>query len=206
MALPPLPPLLPLPPLSSLLTTAKQLFVVRNIANLVHPYMARARGQGANATSSGLEYAVKALKVEHLVVMGHGGCGGVKASLESAEPNNTIGDFEFIGPWVSVLDGARDKVRASGSFNPQYALELEGIEVSLKNLLTFPFVKEAVEAGNLQLHGAWFAIHHGELHWRNNTTHQFEVVPAFTKEVERAKAAQAAKRAPQMNKSASAVF
>ena len=99
MALPPLLPLLPLPPPSSLLTTAKQLFVVRNIANLVHPYMTRARGQGANATSSGLEYAVKALKVEHVVVMGHGGCGGIAASLQSAEPNNKIAEFEFVGPW-----------------------------------------------------------------------------------------------------------
>ena len=64
----------------------------------------------------------------------------------------------------------------SGSINPQFALELEGIEVSLQNLLTFPFVSGAVEAGKLSLHGAWFAIVHGELHWRNAKTGRFEVV------------------------------
>jgi len=182
-----------------------QLFVVRNIANLVHPYDPYTGG--ANATSSGLEYAVKALKVEHVVVMGHGGCGGINASLQSAEPDNKIGEFEFVGPWVSVLNKARDKVRASNSFNPQYALELEGINMSIQNLLTFPFVKEAVDAGTLQLHGAWFAIHHGELHWRNNTTCQFEVVPAFTKEAMQAKASQARRLVrDSIQKSPSALF
>ena len=66
-----------------------------------------------------------------------------------------------------MLNEARDRVRCSGSINPQYALELEGIEVSLANLMSFPFVARAVESGELAIHGAWFAIHHGELHWRN---------------------------------------
>ena len=64
----------------------------------------------------------------------------------------------------------------SGSVNPQFALELEGIESSIENLMSFPFVKRAVEAGELELHGAWFAIKHGELHWRNAKTGRFEVI------------------------------
>ena len=147
-----------------------QLFVVRNVANLVPPYMPDGKLHGV---SSALEYAVNVLKVKHIVVMGHGGCGGVQASL-AGDGNPLIG--EFVTPWVSLLDEARDRVLESGSINPQFSLELEGIETSLKNLLSFPFVQKAVEAGDLELHGAWFAIKHGELHWRNAKTGRFEVV------------------------------
>jgi carbonic anhydrase len=153
-----------------------QLFVIRNIANIVPPY------NNTNATihgvSAAIEFAVTALKVKHIVVMGHGGCGGVKASLTSYNSGKeSLG--EFIGPWVGILDKARDKVVESNSFNPQYALEIEGIEASLQNLQTFPFVKKAMAEGNLEVHGSWFAIQHGELHWRNNSTARFEVVPNF---------------------------
>tara|TARA_R110000751_G_scaffold95172_6_gene185931 strand:- start:21389 stop:22015 length:627 start_codon:yes stop_codon:yes gene_type:complete len=147
-----------------------QLFVVRNVANLVPPYQPDG---GLHGVSAALEYAVNVLKVEHIVVMGHGGCGGISASL-GGEGNPAIG--EFVTPWVSLLEEARERVVASGSINPQFALELEGIEASLKNLLTFPFVSQAVKAGELSLHGAWFAIVHGELHWRNASTGRFEVV------------------------------
>ncbi|MEH6409991.1 MAG: carbonic anhydrase, partial [Hyphomonas sp.] len=147
-----------------------QLFVVRNVANLVPPYQPDG---GLHGVSAALEYAVNVLKVEHIVVMGHGGCGGISASLGGAG-NPAIG--EFVTPWVTLLEEARERVVASGSINPQFALELEGIESSLKNLLTFPFVSQAVEAGDLALHGAWFAIVHGELHWRNASTGRFEIV------------------------------
>jgi carbonic anhydrase len=151
-----------------------QLFVVRNVANLVPPYEPGA--QGLHGVSAALEYAVNALRVPHIVVMGHGGCGGVSAALD---PRALVanGCSEFVGPWVAMLNDAKQKVLASGSFNPQHALELEGIDVSLANLLSFPFVRTAVEKGALTLHGAWFAIHHGELHWRNQATGRFEVVP-----------------------------
>lgn len=147
-----------------------QLFVVRNVANLVPPYMPDGKLHGVSAA---LEYAVNVLNVQHIVVMGHGGCGGIQASL-SGDGNPSIG--EFVTPWVSLLDAARQRVLESGSVNPQFSLELEGIETSLTNLMSFPFVKKAVEAGTLRLHGAWFAIKHGELHWRNNKTGRFEVV------------------------------
>jgi carbonic anhydrase len=147
-----------------------QMFVVRNVANLVPPYQPDG---GLHGVSAALEFAVNVLKVRHIVVMGHGGCGGVAASLHG-DRGLPIG--EFVTPWVKLLDGARERVLGSGSVNPQFALELEGIETSIGNLMSFPWVASAVEAGELELHGAWFAIAHGELHWRNPKTHRFEVV------------------------------
>jgi len=130
-----------------------QLFVVRNVANLVPPYE---QDGGRHGVSAALEYAVTVLKVKHIVVMGHGGCGGVAACLGSGINDGKADNLgEFIGPWVSMLNGPRDKVRSSGSFNPQYALELEGIDMSLENLTTFPFVQKALEDKELEIHGAW---------------------------------------------------
>lgn len=147
-----------------------QMFVVRNVANLVPPYQPNG---GPHGVSAALEFAVNILKVKIIVVMGHGGCGGVSASLTKND-NPLIG--EFVAPWVKLLDDARERVLESQPVNPQFALELEGIETSLTNLMTFPFVREKVEAGTLELHGAWFAIRHGELHRHNARTKRFEIV------------------------------
>lgn len=147
-----------------------QMFVVRNVANLVPPYQPNG---GLHGVSAALEFAVNILKVKIIVVMGHGGCGGVSASLTKND-NPLIG--EFVAPWVRLLDQARERVLESNPVNPKFALELEGIETSIENLMTFPFVREKVEAGTLELHGAWFAIKHGELHWRNARTGRFEIV------------------------------
>jgi carbonic anhydrase len=147
-----------------------EMFVVRNVANLVPPY--RPDG-GLHGVSAALEFAVNILQVSHVVVLGHGGCGGVSASLSGAS-NPLIG--EFVAPWVKLLDAARARVLAQDPPDPQYALELEGIESSLQNLMTFPFIARRVEEGSLTLHGAWFAIRHGELHWRNAQTGHYEVV------------------------------
>lgn len=147
-----------------------QMFVVRNVANLVPPYKPDG---GLHGVSAALEFAVNVLNVRHIVVMGHGGCGGVTASLTKTK-DALIG--EFVAPWVKLLDSARSRVLESGSVNPQFALELEGIETSLENLMSFPWVAEAVNAGLLELHGAWFAIKHGELHWRNPASRRFEIV------------------------------
>ncbi|MFN3402363.1 MAG: carbonic anhydrase, partial [Ferrovibrio sp.] len=147
-----------------------QLFVVRNVANLVPPYQPDG---GLHGVSAALEFAVNILKVKIIVIMGHGGCGGVTASLTKND-SPLIG--EFVAPWVRLLDKARDRVVESQPVNPQFALELEGIETSIGNLMTFPFVRERVEAGTLAIHGAWFGIKHGELHWRNASTSRFEIV------------------------------
>ncbi len=147
-----------------------QLFVVRNVANLVPPYDP---GGGLHGVSAALEFAVTALKVKHILIMGHGGCGGVQASLSAAN-DKPVG--HFIAPWVSLLDEARDGVLAKQPADAQRELEFAGIGTSLKNLMTFPFVEERIKSGDLQLHGAWFAIAHGELHWRDETSGEFSVV------------------------------
>ncbi|MCR9271356.1 MAG: carbonic anhydrase [Henriciella sp.] len=143
------------------------LFVVRNVANIVPAF----EDDGlAHSVSAALEYAVTALKIPHIVVMGHGGCGGVNACLSAVE-SGPVGTC--IAPWVSMLDETRDKVLATNPSDPQKALELAGIIMSMENLMTFPFIREAVEAGNLILHGAWFEIESGELHWRDKKTGAF---------------------------------
>ena len=147
-----------------------QLFIVRNVANLVPPYET---AKGLHGVSAALEFAVKALQIEHIVVMGHGGCGGVAASLAAAE-NMPIG--EFVGPWVELLNSARSDVLAQDPSDPQTALEHAGVAQSLTNLMSFPFVRDAVEADQLSLHGSWFAIGLGELHWRDPETGVFDLV------------------------------
>lgn len=147
-----------------------QLFVVRNVANLVPPFDTSG---GLHGVSAALEFAVTALKVKHIVVMGHGSCGGVAASLSAAN-DKPVG--RFIAPWVELLDEARDGVLASGAKDPQTALEYAGVGASIANLKTFPFVQQAMAAGELSLEGAWFAIGPGELRWRDPETGVFAAV------------------------------
>lgn len=147
-----------------------QLFIVRNVANLVPPYDTSG---GLHGVSAALEFAVTHLKVKHIVVMGHGGCGGVGASLSAAD-DKPVG--RFIAPWVELLDETRDRVLAENPADPKTALEHAGVGTSIENLMSFPFVQDAVAAGELELHGAWFAIALGELHWRDNQTGQFDKV------------------------------
>ncbi|MEO0608493.1 MAG: carbonic anhydrase [Pseudomonadota bacterium] len=143
------------------------LFLVRNVANLVPAFDDETPDY---SVSSAVEFAVTALKVKHIVILGHCGCGGVKASLSAAE-NKPVGTC--IAPWVSRLDKTRDEVLAGHPDDPQRALELAGIAMSTDNLLTYPFVRTAVEAGDLILHGAWFDIGDGAVHWRDKSTGEF---------------------------------
>ncbi len=150
-----------------------ELFVARNVANLVPPFDASG---GYHGTSAAIEFAVMGLQVEHLVVMGHARCGGIAACLAAAEhgpdgqQNAPRAVGRFIDPWVKIAAPARSAVLARGDSDPdavQQALEYESIGLSLDNLRTFPFIAEAEQAGRLRLHGAWFAIRGGLLHWRN---------------------------------------
>lgn len=155
-------------------TVPGQTFVVRNVANLVPPYE---RGGGLHGVSAALEYAVSVLKVRYVVVMGHGGCGGIRAAIAAARGEH-VG--EFVGPWVSIAAGTRDRVMAEHPDCPDTELvarlEREMIATSLDNLMTFPFVREAVKAGQLNLEAGWFAIASGELHWRDRDTGTFSPV------------------------------
>jgi carbonic anhydrase len=150
-----------------------ELFVVRNVAALVPPFD---ESGGWHGTSAAVEFAVTRLKVKEIVVMGHGGCGGVIASL-SAAADRPVG--RFIAEWVEILASARDTVLADESIprsDWQEATEHAAVGQTLANLMTFPFIREAVEAGQLNMDGAWFSIGKGELHWREPLTGKFAVV------------------------------
>ncbi len=150
-----------------------ELFIVRNVAALVPPCE---DGGTYHGTSAALEFAVTALAVERIVILGHGMCGGVAAALSST--NRPAG--RFIQPWVDILAPIRDDLLArnepSGEADRQKALERLAIQHSISNLTTFPFIRDAVENERLQLHGAWFSIAEGELHWLDPHTKSFEVV------------------------------
>jgi carbonic anhydrase len=134
-----------------------QLLTIRNVANLVPPYQPDAAYHG---TSSALEFGVCALEVPQIIVLGHGGCGGVQALLTGAPQSAP----EFVGPWMQIAAEARERALAATSpGDAQLRGEYEVVKVSLENLLTFPWVAERVKAGRLILYGAWFAIRTGEL-------------------------------------------
>ncbi|HTN63294.1 MAG TPA: carbonic anhydrase [Devosia sp.] len=138
-----------------------ELFVLRNIANLVPNYRPDANQHG---TSAAIEFAVKVLNIENIVVMGHGRCGGIKAALHPDSPPLDAGDF--IGKWMSMLGDVPAKVGQNALMTPaerQTALERISIRSSLHNLRTFPYVAELEASGQISLHGAWFDISTGEL-------------------------------------------
>ncbi|MGE0845724.1 MAG: carbonic anhydrase [Flavobacteriaceae bacterium] len=137
-----------------------ELFIVRNVANVVPPYTPDGEHHG---TSAALEFAVQALKVKHIVVMGHGRCGGISAFLdEAAEP---LSPGDFIGNWMSLIAPAKahcDDHAAEGR-DLQGRMERASVANSIDNLMTFPCVRILAERGRLTLHGAWFDISTGEL-------------------------------------------
>ena len=143
-------------------TSPGEIFVVRNVANLVPPFET---GGGRHGVSAALEFAVTQLKVEEIVVMGHGSCGGVHASLTGSFADAPTGEGGFIAHWIDLLDDARDRIVAAHGTGPEavHALELETVRVSIANLRTFPFVQRAEAAGSLALRGAWFSIKKGVL-------------------------------------------
>ncbi|MEP3232416.1 MAG: carbonic anhydrase [Hyphomicrobiales bacterium] len=153
-----------------------ELFVVRNVANLVPPYEA---DDGFHGTSAALEFAVQALKVENIVIMGHGRCGGVQAFLlqdEGVVETKPLSPGDFIGKWITLLEPAKDKMICEDGADfasRKRAMEEAGIRNSIDNLMTFPCVKTQVERGKITLHGAWFDISTGELYTMDHETGEF---------------------------------
>ena len=140
-----------------------QMFVLRNVANLVPPY---SPDGGLHGVSAAVEFAVTMLKVEHILVMGHGRCGGVHACLSKAYESS--GDeISFIGQWISMIKPVRDIVLMAHSVNPaddiQTRLEQATVELSLANLRTFPFIQRREAQKLLSLHGGYFDISDGQL-------------------------------------------
>jgi carbonic anhydrase len=155
-------------------TNPGEVFVVRNVAALVPPFETT---PGRHGVSAALEFAVQVLKVDEVVVMGHGRCGGCKAALTQELKDAPPGEGGFIAHWIDLLDEARAKVAAEygGDEGPdaQRAMEKEGVKVSLANLRTFPCVRSKERSGKLKLIGAYFAIADGVLHIMDEATDEF---------------------------------
>ncbi|MDF0517475.1 carbonic anhydrase [Bradyrhizobium yuanmingense] len=147
-----------------------ELFVVRNIANLVPTYQP---DEGAHGVSAALEFAVTVLKVKHIVVLGHAQCGGIRAFIDKIEPL-TPGDF--IGRWMQMFIKPGEVVeQREHETMAQFVERIEKAAVfrSLENLMTFPFVRKAVESGQMQTHGAYFGVAEGSLFVLDKATKEF---------------------------------
>jgi len=150
-----------------------ELFVVRNVANIVPPYAPDGQAHGVSAA---LEFGVAALKVQHIVVLGHAHCGGVKAFAEDAEP---LSPGDFIGKWMKLMAPAAEKVGPRGALSPaDYLSRLEQANVvnSLDNLMTFPRLRKRIERGQVTLHGAFFGVASGDLSVLDKATGEFEPI------------------------------
>ena len=150
-----------------------ELFVVRNIANLVPVYQPDGNAHGVSAA---LEYAVTVLKVKHIVVLGHAQCGGIRAFVDKIEPL-TPGDF--IGKWMQMFIKPGEVVeQRERETMAQFVKRIEKAAVfrSLENLMTFPFVRKAVESGEMQLHGAYFGVAEGTLFVLDQAAKEFKSV------------------------------
>jgi carbonic anhydrase len=150
-----------------------ELFVVRNVANIVPPYEPDGHAHGVSAA---LEFGVAALKVKHIVVLGHARCGGVKAFAENAEP---LSPGDFIGNWMRLMAPAAAKAGPQRDLSwPDYLTRLEQANVgnSLDNLKTFPRLRQLIETGQVAIHGAYFGVATGELLMRDEKTGAFVAV------------------------------
>lgn len=160
----------------ALLTGAEpgDVFVVRNVANLVPPYEP---GGGFASVPAALEFAVLSLAVEHIIVLGHAQCGGIHALMNGIGPGG-----EFIGKWVGIAQRARERVLVDLPAKPPAlqarACEQAAILVSLENLMTYPWIAERVTTGAMHLHGWYFDIAEGELLSYHPARNGFEPIGA----------------------------
>ena len=151
------------------------MFVIRNVANLVPPFNP---DHGLHGISSAIEFAVRRLKVEHIIVLGHAGCGGIQALLDDEQPD----DLDFFSEWMSMAQVARDRalLRSLASNadeeTRQRLCEQEVVAASMTNLMSFPWIRKGVEAGTLHIHGLWFNVQDGELFRLNPVSNAFEAV------------------------------
>jgi carbonic anhydrase len=151
-----------------------ELFVVRNVANLVPPYAPDGTYHGVSAA---LEFAVRGLKVKHIVVLGHAQCGGIQAFAEDGAP---LSPGDFIGKWMSLITPAAASLTDTAPSSPDYLIRLEqaSLAKTLENLMTFPDVRVAVESGRLALHAAYFGVATGKLSVRDPATGEFRPIAA----------------------------
>ena len=150
-----------------------ELFVVRNVANLVPTFQP---DENAHGVSAALEYAVQVLKIKHIVVMGHAQCGGIKAFIDDSAP---LSPGDFIGKWMAMFIKPGEQVsQREHESRQEFTTRIEKAAVfrSLENLMTFPFVRKAVERGEMELHGAYFGVAEGSLFVLDRETKEFRSV------------------------------
>lgn len=149
-----------------------EMFVVRNIAGIVPPCETEPE-RAFHGTSACIEFAIHALEVSHIVIMGHASCGGVAAYVNHNKP---LSQRDFIGKWMSQIKPVADKVGPQTGDRAEWIRRMEWgvVEYSMENLLTFPAVRERVEDGRLSIHGAYFGVATGLLFIRNPHTGRFE--------------------------------
>ena len=157
-------------------TRPGEIFVVRNVAALVPPFETT---PGLHGVSAALEFAVQFLKVEEVVVVGHGYCGGCKAALTKEMRGMERGEGGFVADWISLLDGAQAAVEAvhgNSGEAAERAMEMAAVKVSLHNLRSFPCVRQKEADGSLTLHGAVFSISDGLLHVLDENSGEFAAI------------------------------
>ncbi len=148
-----------------------EFFIHRNIANLVPKYSQNSKH---SATLAAIEYAIKILKVRYIIILGHTGCGGIEASYNT-NIKNISSDLVFVNEWLKIILPAFKNI--SKNYSPEkqiMKLEEESIKNSLENLLSFPKIKQDVEAGKLSIHGLIHDIGSGNLKYLNPITEKFE--------------------------------
>ena len=153
-----------------------EFFIHRNIANLVPPYQPNGDHHG---TSAAVEYAVTMLNVSHVIVLGHSNCGGVQGCIDMCQGHapELEEQSSFVGRWMDILKPSYDLVATENDPTLQaQQLEKESVLVSLKNLMSFPFIASRVEDGMLTLHGLWTDIGEGGLEYFNPETKVFQAV------------------------------
>lgn len=158
-----------------------EIFMMRNVANLVPPYGPDARYHG---TSAALEFAVKGLDVEHIIVLGHAACGGVRALLNESE--TAAMGRDFVAAWMSIAERARAAVDArshASEEDRQRFGELENIKVSMENVMSFPWIADRVAEGKLSVHGWYFDIFNGHLMELDPATGRFSNVETVDRAV-----------------------
>ncbi|KEO60938.1 carbonic anhydrase [Thioclava indica] len=152
-----------------------EFFIHRNIANLVPQFTPDGDHHG---TSAAVEYAVKNLRVAHMIVLGHSSCGGVEGchAMCSGQAPELEEKTSFTGAWLNLLRPGYERVTERNPADPVTELEREAVKVSLENLMTFPFVREALDDDRMTLHGLRHDISEGLLEQYDSATDRFETI------------------------------
>jgi carbonic anhydrase len=160
-------------------TALGELFMVRNVANVVPPFEKSDGDSSYHGTSAAIEFAINHLHVEHIIVMGHSGCGGIGALMNQEITGETEG-YSFIKPWMKIVEKASefsDLEEVSMTKQAKTAVcEKRAVLISLNNLVSFPWVKQGIKDGNLQLHGWYFDIKTGTLSEYKHGAEKFEEI------------------------------